>query len=189
MMMRVQENSRGFTLIEILVSMVIALVLLAGVVGVFVSQHKSANMVQDKTDRLSDLFLASQMMQAELRQAQAVCWDATNKKIVYQPLDSNTNAVTDPCSATPHQDNGSFEFREADGNSDTPYVCWNRAGKDGDFCRVLIQDMKSSTGLQVSPASNADLGAVRKVTLTARSQDFERVDQDVSLEFDVWPRN
>lgn len=186
MMMQVQEDSRGFTLVEVLVSMVIALVLLAGVVGVFISQHKSANMVQDKTDRLSDLFLASQMMQAEFRQAQAVCWDATNKRIVYQPLDS-ASVVSDPCTGTVNSANGFFRF-DAATSSQTASICWDRPNQGGG-CQELLRDLKDTTGLQVSPTSNADLGAVRKVTLTARSQDFERVDQDVSLEFDVWPRN
>lgn len=186
-MMQYRQES-GFTLIEVLVSMVIALVLLAGVVGVFISQHKSASMVQDRTDRLSDLFLASQIMQSELRQAQAICWDGTNKKMVYQPLDSGT-AISDPCTGSVAAANGAFEFRAADANSSTSYICWNRANSDGNFCRVLIQDMKDSTGLQISPTGNSDLQALRKVTLTARAKNYERVDQDVSLEFDVWPRN
>jgi len=30
---------------------------------------------------------------------------------------------------------------------------------------------------------------LRKITLTALSQNLNRVDRDVPLEFDVWPRN
>jgi len=184
------ENCRGFTLVEVLIAMVIALILLAGVVGIVISQNKAANMISDKTDRLSDLFLASQIMQTELRDAQAICWDGTNNQLVYQPQDS-TVAVANPCT-TVDSTHGAFKFVSAGASgcstSNTPCVCWDRPNQ-GSGCQELVRDLKDSTGMQVSPTSNTDLKALRTIKLTALSQNLTRVDRDVPLEFDVWPRN
>jgi len=192
-----ENNSRGFTLIEVMVAMVIALILLAGVMGIFISQHKAATMVSDKTDRLSDLFLTSQIMQAELRDAQAICWDDTNKAIVYQPLDSTDPAaiVSDPCPSTGvNSANGFFRFNAATAST-TASICWDRPNK-ADGCQELIRDLKDATGMKISQTNNVnpmtlivDLKMLRKITLTALSQNLNRVDRDVPLEFDVWPRN
>jgi len=187
--MNQKTNQCGFTLIEILVAMVIALVLLAGVVGVFINQQKSADMILDKTDRLSDLFLASQIMQNALRDAQAICWDGTNKAIVYQPLDSSA-IVSDPCPSTGvNSANGFFRFNAVT-SSITASICWDRPS-DGSGCQELLRDLKDVSGMQISPTSNTnpDLKVLRKITLTARSKKLDRADQDVPLEFNVWPRN
>jgi len=186
-------SSGGFTLIEVMVAMVIALILLAGAMGIFINQNKSATMVTDKTDRLSDLFLASQIMQNELRDAQAICWDGTNNQIVYQTQDS-TAAVADPCTTVDTQ-NGAFKLVAAGASccstSTTPCICWDRPTKT--TFQEMARDMKapsaSTPGLQISPQPNTDLKALRKITLTSRSQDINRIDHDVPLEFYVWPRN
>ncbi len=187
---RQETGCHGFTLIEMMVAMVIALILLAGVVGIFISQQKSADMVLDKTDRLSDLFLTSQLMQTALRDAQAICWDGANKRIVYQPQDS-TAVVTNPCT-TVDPANGTFKLVSAGASgcstSNTPCICWDRPNKGG-HCQELVRNFKDLTGMQISPVSNTDLKVLRKITLTALSQNLNRVDRDVSLEFDVWPRN
>jgi len=185
-----QSFQNGFTLVEVLIAMVIALILLAGVVGLFISQQKSADMILDKTNRLSDLFLASQIMQTELRDAQAICWDDTNKAIVYQPQDS-TAIVSDPCPSTGvNSANGFFRYNAATAST-TASICWNRPNKA--TCQELIRDLKDATGIppgmQISPTSNSDLKALRTITLTALAQNLDRVDRDVPLEFDIWPRN
>jgi len=185
-----QSFQNGFTLVEVLIAMVIALILLAGVVGLFISQQKSADMILDKTDRLSDLFLASQIMQTELRDAQAICWDGTNNQIVYQPQDS-TAVVADPCTAV-DSTNGAFKFVSAGASgcstSGTPCLCWDRPNQ-GSGCQELVRNMKGTTGMQISPTINSDLKALRTITLTALAQNLDRVDRDVPLEFDIWPRN
>jgi len=182
-----EGDSRGFTLIELLVSTLIAMVLLAGIVGIFISQNKAANMVTDKTDRLSDMFLASQIMQTALRDAQAICWDGVNNRIVYQPLDSNTVAVTDPCTAAVDVQNGFFRFDAATATQ-TAQVCWDRPNLGGG-CQELIRDLKDATGMQIVPVANANLKVLRQIILTARAQNLDRIDRDVFLEFRVWPRN
>jgi len=183
---RQRQNSRGFTLIEIMVAMVIALFLLAGLVTTMVSQQKTATMVSGRTDRLSDLFLASQIMQTALRDAQAMCWDGTNKRLVYQPLDS-TAAVTAPCTATVNPKNGFFRFNAATAVQSAA-VCWDRPNL-GDGCQELLRDLKDVTGLQVSPVSNTNLKVLRKIILTALATNRDRIDRDVFMEFNVWPRN
>ena len=67
-----QSTQRGFTLVEVLISMGIAMVLLAGMTSVFVSQTRVANMMNGKTEAMGDLFLASQIMQSELRGAKSI---------------------------------------------------------------------------------------------------------------------
>jgi len=182
-----EGDSRGFTLIELLVSTLIAMVLLAGIVGIFISQNKAANMVTDKTDRLSDMFLASQIMQTALRDAQAICWDAANKRIIYQPLDS-TVAVTDPCTAAVvDAQNGFFRFNAATATQ-TAQICWDRPNLGGG-CQELIRDLKDATGMQIVPVANTNLKGLRQIILTARAQNLDRIDRDVFLEFRVWPRN
>ena len=52
-----------------------------------------------------------------------------------------------------------------------------------------MRDVKATSGLQIAPTANTDLKALRKITLITRSQDINRVNHDVPLEFDVWPRN
>jgi len=179
-------DSRGFTLIELMISMAIALVLLAGVVGIFISQNRAAAMVMDKTDRLSDMFLASQIMQTALRDAQVICWDGANNRIVYQPLDS-TVAVTNPCTAAGDAQNGFFRFDAATA-AQTAQICWDRPNLGGG-CQELIRDLKDATGLQIVPIANTNLKGLRQIILTARAQNLDRIDRDVFLEFRVWPRN
>ena len=180
-----EKDCHGFTLIEVMVAMVIALVLLAGVVGIFISQQRSADMVLDKTDRLSDLFLVSQIMQGKLRDAQAICWDGTNNRIVYQPQDSTT-AVTDPCTTVDNK-NGAFRFKTAT-SSKTASICWDRPNRGGS-CQELVRNMEDVTSMPVAPTGNMDLKTLRKIMLTALLRDPNGIDRDVSLEFDVWPRN
>ena len=62
-----KSQEGGFTLVEILVTVGIAMFVLAGISALFVSQTRTANALNAKSEILNDLFLASQMMQQELR--------------------------------------------------------------------------------------------------------------------------
>ncbi len=180
----VDKQEKGFTLIELMVTLVIALVILAGMVAVFISQTRAAHTVGSKTELMGDLYLASQIMQSELRGAKAICWDAAGKRLVYQPIDSAAN-ITNACNSVAGA-NGWFKFTSA-----APVkICWDRAGIGGG-CQELLRGLSSATGLVVTPTTNtaADLIGVRTISLTAVYQDSNHANQDLNLKLKVWPRN
>ncbi|OIO71975.1 MAG: hypothetical protein CO186_00830 [Zetaproteobacteria bacterium CG_4_9_14_3_um_filter_49_83] len=181
------QFERGFTLVEVLVSLVIAMILLAGMVSVFVSQTNVANMMNGKTEAMGDLFLASQIMQSELRGAKTVCWDNSKKRIVYQPIDSAV-VLSSSCTG-PGNDNGSFELLTD--KPVGPRICWDRP-LDNSGCQELIRDIavsKAVPGLDVLPKDNGDLRATRQVSLAAEYLDKEKKIADLELSFKIWPRN
>lgn len=174
-------QEHGFTLIELIISMAIGVVLLAGISMMFVSDGNMATAQSNRSERFNDLYLASQIMQSELRQSSAICWDSTNSRIIYQPLDSSS-----PLGSCDTVDgaNGSFEFQSS--KSD---ICWDKPD-NGSGCQELIRNMASSPqGLQMSPTSNSNLSAIRTVTLTSLYENAQKQGQTVNLVFHVWPRN
>jgi len=186
-----RHKEQGFTLIEVMITMVIAMVVLGGMSTLFISQTRTASMLNQKSEAMNDLFLASQIMQFELRGAKAICWNSANSAIIYQPISSlAVNNLTSSCNSAAASaiTNGSFQSRAISANKPTPYICWDMPD-DGSGCQELLRGMKANTGIIVTPTSNADLRAVRKVTLTAQYLDRDRNQKDLSLSFKVWPRN
>jgi len=136
---------RGYTLVELLVSMLAGLVILGGIVMVYVSGAGSTRAEIERNERMSDLYLASQIMQGELRGAQAICWNATNHELIYQPLDS-TAALPSACDAVDAA-NGAFRLDAASNR-----ICWDRPGMS-DGCQELVRALDGANGLQVSQSS------------------------------------
>jgi len=198
------NGEKGFTLIEVMVTMVIALVILAGMSSLFISQTKTAQVLNQKSEVMNDLFLASQIMQQELRGAKAICWESgsSNKRIRYQPLSSpngtpaevSANKLTSACTKNSVR-NGFFQIRPKNNTSKpTPYICWDRQGGNVPQirCEEMLRGMKANVGMTISPTDNATakgLQAVRTITLTAQYQDRDHNTKDLSLSFKVWPRN
>ncbi len=197
------RREKGFTLIELMVTLVIAMVILAGMVAVFISQTRAAHTVGSKTELMGDLYLASQIIQSELRGAKAVCWDSTNQRLVYQPIDSGVsifNAATNACDST---DGANAWFKSVAAGaggcstSNTPCVCWRRpsppvappATTPQKNCQELLRGLSSASGFLITPTGNADLQTVRTISLTAIYQDINHANQDLNLKFKVWPRN
>ncbi|MDQ7003885.1 MAG: type II secretion system protein [Ghiorsea sp.] len=201
------KRERGFTLVELLITVGIAMFVLAGMSALFVSQTRTAHVLNAKSEILNDLFLASQMMQLELRGAKAVCWDSAAKSIRYQPLTSPNdtpanvlaNQLTALCTKNSAK-NGFFQIRPKN-NTDkpTPYICWDEQD-DGTGCQELLRGMKAhvsatDSGMMISPTANVVdvygklVQTVRTITLTAEYQDRDRNIKDLSLSFKVWPRN
>jgi len=180
-------NEGGFTLVELLIALVISLVLLAGLYSNFIMQSRVQKAQSSVVARAEDLRIAAQVMQNEMRLAQAICWDATNKRLIYQPADSAT--ALGACTAVAAA-NGAFAFRAADAAHPSPYICWDMPNNAGG-CQELVRGLKSNTGLQVSPTTNsaADLVGRRSVTLTAVYVNAQQVQKDWSIRFDVLPRN
>jgi len=199
MSMNVAQINResGFTLVELLVTVGIAMFVLAGMSALFVSQTRTAHVLNAKSEILNDLFLASQMMQLELRGAKAVCWEPGNKRIRYQPLTSSSAQDLTAACDTSHAENGFFEIRPKN-NTDkpTPYICWDKQGGVNPQirCDEMLRGIKANVGMTIKGTdgntfSNADLQEVGKITLTAQYQNRDRNIQDLSLSFKVWPRN
>lgn len=175
-------SQRGFTLIEMMISLAMGLIILAGISTVFVSESKVSKAISSRTERLADLYLASHLMQADLRESQGICYDGTNQRIIYRPLDS---AVALAACDTVDAANGSFQFKAASGTAKpTPYICWDRPLK-GDGCQELIRDLDSANGMLVPTA----VGSVFTVTLTGAYVDEQRLNKDFSLTFKTWARN
>jgi len=174
-----QKNEKGFTLIEMMVTLVIALVILAGMTAVFISQTRAAHTVASKTETMGDLYLASQIMQSALRGAKAVCWDSVNSRLIYQPIDSAVDITSAACTTDPA--NGWFKY------SGTA-ICWDRA-LDAGGCQELLRGIASVSGLTVTPSSNADLQTVRTITFSSIYKGSDHVDRTLGLKFKIWPRN
>jgi len=179
------DNARGFTLIEMMISMAMGLMILAGIAAVFVSYGKTSTAVSSRTERMGDLYLASQIMQAELRMGQDICQDTsgTNYRIIYQPLDSDE--ALGACTSV-HADNGSFELKPADSGNDkpTPYVCWDRP-LESDGCQELIRDLATTNGMVAAPSSSS----MWTVTINSSYTNEEQSSENMTLSFNVWPRN
>ncbi|MDQ6950933.1 MAG: prepilin-type N-terminal cleavage/methylation domain-containing protein [Mariprofundales bacterium] len=180
----------GFSLIEMMVSMTIGLVIIAGVIGIFISQSKLQSGEANRSELLSDLQLASAIIQTELRQAQDVYTCGT--EVLYRPLDS-TSPIASTCPITINSANGAFQLvagnssgsaSSCDPNGSTARLCWDRPEK-GDGCQELMRNIKANGGLSVS----VDSYGVYTVRITGQFCDQSRALKDLSMDIHVWPRN
>ena len=182
-----RRAEQGFTLVELLIALVISLVLLAGLYSNFIMQSRVQRAQSRLGDAAEDLRIASQVMQNELRLAKAICWDATNTRLIYQPADSSAGLGT--CSSV-NAANGAFDFKAADATHPTAYICWDRPN-DASGCQELVRGLKAGTGLQVSPTGNsaAELVGLRSITLTSAYKNHQGAKRDWIVQFEVLPRN
>jgi len=187
-MMQHRKN-KGFTLIELLITMLIGLIIMAGMTSVFISQTRTASMLKNKTEAMGDLFLASQIMQSELRGAKGICWNAALSTIVYQPIDS-----TAACGGAASASNGAFELRPASSTKPTPYICWTRPN-NGSGCQELIRGLPAATGgpstggLNVTPSGVAPAPVIYTVDLKSLFHGQDNQMNNLGLTFKVWARN
>lgn len=203
-----RSNQKGFTLVEVLVTMAIGMIILAGMVAVFVSQTNVSKAMKQKTEAMGDLFLASQIMQGELRGARSICWRSTGaiRRLAYRPLDSG--AVLNCANVAP--ENGAFELRRISARDYRIY--WKRpkdvsVGRAGTRYEEMIRGMmpdpdyvlkagevRVPEGLMVSDPANPDaaLGGNANtwvVQLSSRYLTRENQINHLDLKFKVWPRN
>jgi prepilin-type N-terminal cleavage/methylation domain-containing protein len=190
-----QADERGFTLIEMMVSMGMGLFILAGITAVFISYSKTSTAVSSRTERMGDLYLATQMMQVDLRESALLAgsiprpadlasrgvslpggypatfasglpyWDATTKTLTYQDQDGNT---------------GIFQYQRTSNDR----IYWLRPDASFSTFQELIRDLDTTNGMTVSSASG-----VWTVTLNASYTDEERKSKNMTLSFKTWPRN
>jgi len=189
------QQEGGFTLIEMLIGMAMGLVILAGLTMVFVCLNDTSRAISSRTERMGDLFLASQVMQGELRQslsaelstytvaadltARSVAaipgypgsfpslphWDATTKTITYQDLDGNV---------------GIFQYQRTSNDR----IYWLRPDSSVSTFAELMRDLNTSTGLVVTTASG-----VMTVKLSSTYTNEDKVSKDLDITFKTRPRN
>ncbi|MDQ6990529.1 MAG: type II secretion system protein [Mariprofundaceae bacterium] len=188
------EKQQGFTLIELLITTTIGLIIMAGMTSVFVSQTRTANMLKNKTEVMGDLFLASQIMQSQLRDAKDICWNSASSTLVYQAVDSNVSIL--PCS-TASPDNGSFKYQI---NTATDWkIMWKRPlslmkpGSKGIQPDELLRGLPTVRGLVVArippPPATPSLPVIYKVDLQSNFTGQANQAQTLGLTFKVWARN
>lgn len=158
------DSVRGFTLIELMVSMAIGLVILLGMMMTFTSDSKVSSTLASRTERLGDLYLVSQIMQSQLRNAQAGSISWSSNVLTYTSQDG---AV------------GKFEYQHL--GNDRLY--WLQPGDSTP--QELVRDLDTSTGMTVSGTASS----VWTVTLKSSYQDENRQARTLDLTFKAWARN
>lgn len=170
--MRDGQQQRGFTLIELLIGMTIGLVILAGIVAMFLSGVNAGRSEASRADRMADLYLASQIMQTELKLARSICWNAAKRHLIYQPLES---AQALGACGTVAASNGAFRFEQG-----KKRICWDRPSEN-DGCQELIR------GIDRFDATQS--GGVWTLRLQGSYTDADHKNKSLQVVFKVWPRN
>jgi len=184
-----------------IISMSIGLMIIAGITTVFISNGKTSNAISSRTERMGDLFIASQLMQAGLRESRKTpdpnnpiltnlssrsvsipsgypasfsflpYWDATSKTLTYQNLEGNV---------------GIFHYQHKSGGKiQKDKIYWLRplakgASGSKNF-QELIRNLDTKKGMIVSPVSGG-------VTVKLKSI-YSNEHEPLSLSFSIWPRN
>lgn len=213
--LRTQRFQNGFTLIEMMVSMVMALILLAGITAVFISNNKAASAVSSRTERMSDLYLASQVMQAGLRgsvavtspspafpadllsggRKPAILCGAPNDKSVSLPSGYPTSfpyyPYWDAASKT-------LTYQDIDGNigifqyqrTANDRIYWLRPDPCVYKFEELIRDLDTGDPGTVNGMTvKISASNVLTITLNSAFKNENRKDKTMSLSFNVWARN
>lgn len=168
--MKRHATQKGFTLIELMVALIIGLVLMAGIYSNFIMQSSVQSMQSDVTERMEDLYLASHIMQGELRSAGSIDISTVNE-INYTDLESNAGVFRYTSSTTP-------------ANSK---ICWDSPTAGGG-CQELIRNLDATTGFVVS-SSGTGSSTIYTITMNASYVNKEHNTQAVGLSFKIWPRN
>jgi len=199
----------GFTLIEMLISMSMGLVIIGGITMVFTTNSNVSRVISSQTEIMGDLYLASHVMQAGLRESLAVTaptpsfpvdlgaggrkpaslCSAPNNKTVSKPANYPTSFPSYPYwDAT----SKTLTYQDIDGN--TGIIQYQRTADDRiywlkpDPCvyqfQELIRDMDVTTGLDVTITAG-----VVDVVLEAAYSNEQKQGRTLSLSFKTWPRN
>lgn len=202
-------SEAGFTLIEMMISMAMGLILIAGIASVFASMGKTSSVVSSQTERMSDLYLMSQIMQEELRLSRKT--QDVNQKVLANLTTRGVNIATripgypatdalfdvlpywDQTTHTLTYQNidgdvGIFSYQYG-GNNDSVY--WLRA--DATTFDELSRNMDLTTGMCALDVNNvcatAAVAGVSSIKLLAAYKNESHLAKTMSLSFMIWPRN
>jgi len=201
---------RGFTLIEMLISMSMGLVVIAGITTVFMSNSNVSRVISSQTEIMGDLYLASHLMQAGLRSSvmvttpnppfptdleagarkpAALC-NAPNNKNVSLP---NNYPATFP--SYPYWDvtSKTLTYQDMDGNTGiiqyqrtkTDRIYWLRPDPCVWKFEELMRGMDVANGMVVTVSATGEVD----VTLQAAYKNEQHLARTLSLSFKTWPRN
>ncbi|TLS73681.1 prepilin-type N-terminal cleavage/methylation domain-containing protein [Mariprofundus erugo] len=207
---RLRGGEEGFTLIELMISMAMGLVIIAGLASVFITNSKVTSSVSSRTERMGDLYLASQLMQAGLRESLNVP-SATNPILT----DLASRGVTPPTgypasnatfTSLPYWDAtsktltyqnmeghvGIFQYQRPSTNcpaNGAGCIFWLRplaaADSGSATFQEMMRDLSTTNGLVVSASATAGVS----VTLQASYMNEQHQSSVLSLGFKIWPRN
>ncbi|ATX82593.1 prepilin-type N-terminal cleavage/methylation domain-containing protein [Mariprofundus ferrinatatus] len=193
-----QEREQGFTLIEMVIGMAIGLIILAGLTALFVSYNDTGRAVASRTERMTDLYLASHILQAEIRQSisaqsptRNVLADLTARGVT-NPASYPTNNATFAVLPYWHAASKTLTYQDLEGNvgivqyqrTSNDRVYWLRPGASYSTFQELIRDLDTTNGMTVSSGSG-----VVTVTLSSSYVNENDETKTLSLTFKSWPRN
>jgi prepilin-type N-terminal cleavage/methylation domain-containing protein len=182
-------QSRGFTLVELLVSMVIVMIILAGLYSNVLMQSRVQANQASTVDSVEDLRLASQIMAPQLRLSANLCWDNANNRLIYQPLGATAMTAAACTAGTLNYDWGAFQFSSGTLCWDVPNK-WAASPNGLNYgCQQVLRGLNTATGFQVAPTSNTSLTVMRSLKLVSQYQSVDRQNKDLEIDFDVLPRN
>jgi len=204
-----QRPEAGFTLIEMMIALGMGLIIIAGLSAMFVTNSRVTESFTSRTERMGDLYLASQLMQADLRGSVSVPAAAFPADLKPNGRRGNVNGVCTAATASvslpasyptnfaylPFWDAASktLTYQDLDGN--TGIFQYQRTAKDSiywlrpDNCistfQELMRNMDTTSGIVVT----APNGGPVDVSLTSSYRTSNRQDAPLTLDFKLWPRN
>ncbi|MDQ6992847.1 MAG: prepilin-type N-terminal cleavage/methylation domain-containing protein [Mariprofundus sp.] len=201
---QVHSQEAGFTLIELMVSMSMGLIILAGIAGMFMTNANVSRTMTARTDQMGDLYLVTQLMQAGLRESLATQLAVPITKKVRANLTARGVSLPANYPATdaafivlPHWDATSktLTYQDMEGNvgifhyqhTATDRIYWLRPIANISTFAEMARDMNTTTGMAVTTVPGTVTGV--DVTLTSAYLDENRQSRNLSLSFKTWPRN
>jgi len=201
------RHGQGFTLIEMLISMSMGLLLIAGITSIFISDNNISRAISSRTERMGDLFLVSHLMQEALREsliqpdpANSILTDLTNRGVSLPTGYPSDITFTD----LPYWDASSqtLTYQNLDGNvgifqyqrTSNDRIYWLRPASNITNFQELIRDLDPDNGMLVhNPLTNSAFttnpwGGM-KVILTSAYMNENRKHLTLSLSLMAWPRN
>ena len=204
----------GFTLLEMLISMAIGLVILAGLTSIFIANSETSRVISSRTEQMGDLFLASHLMQEALRESQSAPDPTTSiltnltARNVSKPSQYPTSDTTFTALPFWHAASKTITYQDVDGNvgifhyqhTKTDRIYWLRplaVGVSGtkNF-QELMRDLDPANGLTVyNPTANPKapvgtvLGGGMEVKLQSQYTNKNHQTSYLSLGLMIWPRN
>jgi len=186
MKMEKHPAMQGFTLIELMVSMLIASVILLGLYTSFILQSKVQDEQATQSLAMEDIQIAAQIMQRELKMAQAnsIIW--LGNRLQYTDVDGNSGSFW-------------YNFPVTGGGLLGPgTICWDRPPGNG-ICtgnEELIRGLAPGpipNGMSVVLNNNGTAADstddIRTITLTASYLNQAKQVETMPLVFNVWARN
>jgi prepilin-type N-terminal cleavage/methylation domain-containing protein len=205
-------REHGFTLIELMVTMGMGLIILAGITTVFTSISSTSSALSSRTERMSDLYLASQIMQSDLRESKADAapspsfpadLGAGGRKPVALCASPNNKSVSLPTnyptsfSSYPFWDATSktLTYQDQDGNTGIFYyqktsndrIYWLRPDPCTYTFQELTRNMDTTSGLSVTAPTSPS--GIWTVTLNAVYTNKDHKNFILAQTFKTRPRN